>query len=842
MRGGFTKALRNLLWAADTKAQEMIEAVKVDQETAKVLKSEWHGADSMTGLVALDDGGLQLTTSTHLALDHSPADDADITDLDALTPIHAMFVEWGGTLREDMDIKNVVVKVDPDVSGAGREVVEWVCRLWRVAQVGPLSDRVVLLPITDARFTETGNAIRNITFNFTHGGRGAPVGEPPEVLEPEGDVVAPAVGGLSRPITGFAIFALKGSGEGAANASWRALTAAGPLTGGISPTWTLTHENLIADEGGASSNLGGGGAYRLTTQSADKPWIQVNRPTFAAKTATYSTNPVVLAATPTGSVEIVAEGEEPSDSSFLWEIRDTGGGTWYTVDDGDLVGVDNRYTDRFGNTVGNDLSAVPLQTSYDLRVTLTPSTSLLQSPIARRFGVRELSISDLSGAATVDSVSWGVDPITLKPEIAEMKLSILKTGERDFRDYFSDLFTSHFVGELQIRLWIGHPDPAVLPRKDWLAIDTFDVDDYVPGEARGEVLCISVLERLRVPIPPFVATSGGDGTRIPTEYAGATIPFAISDIMDTLIAIPARLRGELPPAGSVTVAKTIRSGDGKDEVDRLNYLAGYAMISSQGRAKSVVLMEDQGTTRAPRATFTHKETKAVSMAPGFRTRIDEFFVRYGFVDATGLWKEVRHFDPQALTKVRFPGVDSTQEEDEETAKWIDSKAHAQAVGKRKVDYFWFGLMLWDIEPIYPHPHLEIGDVVAVQTNQFVGRSPQDNREIRGMVVARGTIVEQHGTRGQKFTVWVKSLDDVILSEGDVDITDPRWRDPVPAAVLPELIAERRQENDVAILTLKIRDPQGRLLDLRYKVKSGGGNHDFSDPTDGSWTTAPYTVI
>ena len=645
----------------------------------------------------------------------------------------------------------------------------------------------------------------------------------------------------------IAIFALKGDGEGAGNVSWRALEtgATTRIKGGASPSWDLSHERLTAGTvEAAESNLSGGGAYRIAARvDTEFPWIQINRPTFAAATATYSTAPAVLAATPTGSVEIVAEGEEPSDSSILWEIRDTGGGTWYTVDDGDLVGVDNRYTDRFGVTVGNDLSAVPLQTSYDLRVTLTPSSSRLQSPIARRFGVRELSISDLSGAATVDSVSWGVDPITLKPEIAEMKLSILKTGELDFRDYFSDLFTSHFVGELQIRLWLGHRDPAVLPRKDWLAIDTFDVDDYVPGEARGEVLCISVLERLRVPIPPFVATSDGDGTRIPIAFANVTIPFAISDIMDTLIAVPSRLRGELPPAGSVTVAKTIRSGDGKDEVDRLNYLAGYAMISSQGRAKSVVLMEDQGTTRAPLATFTHKETKAVSMAPGFRTRIDEFFVKYGFADGTGLWAgEVRYFDPQALTKVRFPGVDSTQEEDEETAKWIDSKAHAQAVGKRKVDHFWFGLMLWDIEPIYPHPHLEVGDVVAVQTNQFVGRSPQDNREIRGMVVARGTIVEQHGTRGQKFTVWVKSLDDVILSEGDVDITDPTWSDPVPSAVLPELIAERRQENDIAILELKIRDPQSRLLDLKYKAKTGGGNHDFSDPTDGSWATAPYTLI
>ena len=179
MRGGFTNALRDLLWAADTKAQEMIEAVKIDQEAAKVLTSEWSGADEMTGFLALADGGLQLQHATSLTLDHSPADDADITDLDALTPVHAMFVEWGGADRDDMDIKNVLAKVDPDVDNGGREVIEWICRLWRVSQVGPPEDRVVLEPISNARFTETGNAIRTITFDFTTYGRSAPVGAPP---------------------------------------------------------------------------------------------------------------------------------------------------------------------------------------------------------------------------------------------------------------------------------------------------------------------------------------------------------------------------------------------------------------------------------------------------------------------------------------------------------------------------------------------------------------------------------------------------------------------------------------------------------------------------------------
>ena len=61
MRHGYTEGLAKLLERHNPKAHLICEALETIAEDIKDKKADWDGADSLTGMSTLKDGGLTIT-------------------------------------------------------------------------------------------------------------------------------------------------------------------------------------------------------------------------------------------------------------------------------------------------------------------------------------------------------------------------------------------------------------------------------------------------------------------------------------------------------------------------------------------------------------------------------------------------------------------------------------------------------------------------------------------------------------------------------------------------------------------------------------------------------------
>ena len=231
----------------------------------------------------------------------------------------------------------------------------------------------------------------------------------------------------------------------------------------------------------------------------------------------------------------VHAGEVLAGTSLTYEIWDGSG--WVQCYDGDLIGVDNS------GDGGGDLSGVPTTEPWDVRATLTPDTNAYRTPAIKRFGVREIVKTDLTGVATVEGGQVQVDPMSLKGEITKATVKILKTGERDYRDYGTEILTANHIGEIELRLWMGDPTGTYLNRSEWMLLHTFEIDDYVNGDASHEITCVSPMRRLRRDVPAFELTGGTDGTREPKVYTNETPKAVYTDLLENLGELPTRYIG-----------------------------------------------------------------------------------------------------------------------------------------------------------------------------------------------------------------------------------------------------------------------------------------------------------
>jgi hypothetical protein len=192
---------------------------------------------------------------------------------------------------------------------------------------------------------------------------------------------------------------------------------------------------------------------------AAMPRFTLARASYTAATVTFSAagNRIQGLGT-TGSQEIIADGQAPNGSTLTYEIQPSGGGAWTAVKDGDVIGTDNTARG------GSNLSTLTPAAAWNARVTLTPSADGFASPIARRLGVREVTTTDLSGVATVSGAVWQVEPRTLKGNITKATVRILKTGEKDYRDYGTEILVANHIGEIEVRVWVGDPTYDYLAR------------------------------------------------------------------------------------------------------------------------------------------------------------------------------------------------------------------------------------------------------------------------------------------------------------------------------------------------------------------------------------------
>lgn len=752
MRAGWNDRLRDLCQRVDQGAALIAEVVAVTDSDIKELQSHWLDADSTTGLEVLEYGGVRLQDSSSTEAEHTTDDGSTLTLLGPEPQFNALALEWTTAGDEDIDLRTFVARLHPQVNGGNpKTVATWRADVYRVARIAADDVWTVQL-LRSVTQTASGSSAGDVTFDLTDGiGRGVIVGAPPEYGEDvaSGDKKA-------YPITVLRVRALQSDGTEADNVAWMADSAEGATKAGTGYNGTI----YVVDNPPSAAR---GTVFEFNVTETEFPRFSLTRGGYSAATCTFSgaSNDLEITGSPE-QLRVVAQGEEPSDSALTWQMDDGTTG-WVTVYDGDVIGEDNTATG------GADLSSMSTTGPWDCRVTLTPSTGGLRSPVASRLGIEGITTTDLTGVAVINGARWQVDPDTLKGNIPEATIAILKTGEKDFRDYGSDILAANAIGDLEVRVWVGDPTGEYLDRSEWMHHSTFEARNYFNRGAVHEVVGLSPLWRLREEIPPFVVTSGNDGTREPVEIANATRKAAYEEIVDTLLALPTRFRGPGVVDTSTTVTKTIEKNDAKDEMDAICFLGGEALVDSQGRAKVVPVMRDDLGGAPPAADFPLGSYTAVDITPGYDRVLDEYFVPYGYdTDKDDFPSELRLLNATATTNLGGPGLNTTERCPEVIAKWIDSSSLAEAVATRVLQHH-AGMALWRIAPVDAHPHLEVGDVVTVETDQFVGRGAITGKEIRGPLYVSAIVVAVGGFWGRDLTVWVPSsqLDDIAGDSGTV---------------------------------------------------------------------------
>ena len=766
--------LRDLVQRTDPGAHLFAEVVKFADSSVKILQSHWAAGTTTGSIDNPESGGARLNAGTNADITQTSDDGTEISGLTPIPDFDAILVEWTDAQAEERELKNFVARLDPRPdNGQAKDVAEWRAQAFRVVELGPEDDRRIIMPISrEVIVVSVGEAVANIDFDFWDGNEYPRVGPPP-TYHPDFNEDTP-----TRPQTIIRIIALDSDGAPASNVAWMADST---LTGTISGSgYVVRHYEFIPPDSRAGDETGGA-VWSIGSLVGNMPRFTLNRPIYAAGSVTFDGGEAIPDLSGTGDLEIVAHGRTPSGSSLTFKIWN--GAAYIECKSADLIGVDNS------DQGGEDLSGVSTTGPWDIQVLLTPSASGRSTPTAREFGVRRVVTTNLAGLATIRGGRYRIEPMSLKGNIPKAEITILKTGARDFRDYGTTILAENHIGEIEVRLWIGDPSGVYLNRSEWMHHSSWEVEDYRNGDAGHVLECVSPIRRLRTPIPEFIVTGGTDGERTQIEYTNQTPKAVWEDLVDGRVGLPGRFRGPGIESTAYTISKLIKEADAKDELDRVAYLVGYANIESQGRLRAVPVMRDGVGAGTPVAIFPIGSYDPVYIGPGFKTRTDEFFVSLDWDEVSQSFEtEVRKFNATAFIKLGGAGLNTTQKLEAETAKWIDTDALALDVANRVPMHFGNGLIIWELMPIYLHPHLEVGDVVGVLTDQFVGRSPITDREIRGPVATLAIVVDTHGELwGRHISVWVPTFDGIVTSEGDItwlNYKQPRF-DQAEVVFLPD---------------------------------------------------------
>lgn len=752
-------------WEGNTRLQDFVrrlesgaglvaEALTVAGSEIVVTKSQWAALTATGSAKVLDSGGVRINDTQTTLAEHTTDDSTDTTRLTNIPTFDALLVEHLGGGRIDREFSALTARLDPRANGGNPKTVStFVAEVFRITrkggEEGENEDQITVeLIARSAPEDAAGEVAADFVFSFATGsGRFPTVGDPPE-------------GAFSRPQSLIRIVAFQDDGSIADNVSWLSDSAqTGPISNANSE---VTHYSIIEATNQAETHRGGS-VWDLGGTVANMPRFKLEMSAYATVVMTATGASAIPDIAGTGDLTIVSRGEQWGDSTLVYEIDDGGG--FVTCIDGDVLGLDNRETID-GIVYGNDLSGVSTTGPWDMRVTLTPSTDNLRSPVAIDMGIERIAITSLAGAAIIRGGARQIDPLSLKANIAKAEIDIIKTGEKDFRDYGSELLSLNHIGDIELRVYVGDPSGTYLHRSEWMLHSVWDVEDYFSKDSVHTVIGISPLRRLRIPIPPFVVTSGNNGTRKSIEVSG-TRKAVWDEIVDSFVGLPTRLVGPGVEDTSNSIKKLIIDGDAKDELDRVAATGGDANIESQGRIKAVKVMRDEPidyiVARYPLGSYT-----PVRIGPGFSARTDEYFVRYNWEESDRRFeKERRQLNAVALLKLGGSGLDTTRRLEDETAKWIITQALADAVGGRFLKHFGNGLIEWEIIPNERNPQLEIGDVVTIETELFVARSPINDQPIRGLVSATAYVSAVGDDWAQRLVLWIPGFEFITASFGTV---------------------------------------------------------------------------
>jgi hypothetical protein len=320
------------------------------------------------------------------------------------------------------------------------------------------------------------------------------------------------------------------------------------------------------------------------------------------------------------------------------------------------------------------------------------------------------------------------------------------------------------------------------------------------------------------------------GKREVVTYTNQTLKAVYDDLIANRLAIPANLRGPGIENTTTTVSKQItglrkrgpnvKEVVGKTEVEAIAFIADRLIGSSEGKIKAF----DVSPSQPVRAIFRSRRITIGEASPGHERRIPEYFVPYRW-DATKeeFKDEVRAFHSQSILRIGTVGLGPPQWLEEEIAKWIDSDALAESVGQRVVERLGTGTMLWSFTSVDRYPELEVGDIVAVETDLFVSRDPNINQEIRGRRYAVGPL--QRAGSGRFFTIHPRGYADILSDKelaSRIKFTSPN--------------VEHMQLNRLTDNTITVAIGTSRALSVRVATSTSG------EPSEATTRAAAITAL
>lgn len=267
--------------------------------------------------------------------------------------------------------------------------------------------------------------------------------------------------------------------------------------------------------------------------------------------------------------------------------------------------------------------------------------------------------------------------------------------------------------------------------------------------------------------------TGGKRDQVAYPNAGVptpTLKAVYEDLLTNALAIDARYRGPGVEDAVNLVAKVIFESDvvgkptGKAEIDAIAYIAGGGIISSQGR----ITFREMYGNRAIRAVFPSDEIRMEAAGPGYEERVPEFFVKSTWNAAKGDFDdEVRAFSSGALLNLGPARLGPPRVVDDGVSKWLSNPnldaqglTLADRIATRQTIAIGTGLLEWRFTSNYAYPELEPGDLIRVETDQFVARDPVVARALRGAVWATG-VINRCDVTGRHFSVWILGYADIV---------------------------------------------------------------------------------
>lgn len=746
MRGGWSVALRDFVQAVDSVAALIAEVVILEDSHIISTRSQWEAGTSTGSLEHLDSGGILLLGSPGSLVSHTDEDDGVFTDLSMGPAFGALRIDWLGVEAPNRVFSTLTARLDPRADpGEPKTVAHFIAEVYQIYHYvdyeGFESDDFQAALIGRSQpVAATGETEADFAFQF----EAFPWAGPP----PTGGS-SPGV-----PQTLIRIFGVQDDGSPADNMAWLGDVA----QGGSKTDGSVYRAQTLAILQADLQMPVAGGIWTRTLTNGPFPYFELDGVAYAEASKEFAGDAAVPDLPGSGRLRLVARGETPDDSSLTLEIDDGGG--YVEFFDGDYIGEDN--TPRGGA----DLSGVSTTGPWDLNATLTPSTGGLRTPVLRDVGIERLIETDLSGVAEFPKGSciYQVMPEDLQPNIPAGQVHILKTGERDYRDYGSTLLSRYHIGQVELRMWVGDPTGLHLARNQWMLHSAWEIEDFWSEGDRHVVQVVSPLQRLKRRIPPFVITSGNNGTRTAAVVSG-TLKGVFETLREDYALLPARYWGPGIENDTDTAANRIEDSYANTEIDAVAYLAGGCVTESQGRIAFKRVLRDNPATDVIRARYLRGTYRPVHIGPGFSVRTDEFFVRYNYEQSTKSFTNEKIF-LNAIAKDRLGGrgLDTTGELESHISRWINSADIADAVGLRKVKHLANGMIVWELANCPRNPQLEIGDLVQVETDQFVCRSPITDSEIRGLVIATGMIVYVDPW-AENVHVWVPGFDFIAVAIG-----------------------------------------------------------------------------